>query len=253
MRRRTFITLLGSAAATWPVVTRAQQPAMPTVGWLSMRSESDSGFAVAAVRRGLNEGGYIDGSNVVIEFHWLDNNYEQLPSAIRKLVDRRVSVIVVIGSNISALAAKSATDAIPIVFANGGDPIRDGLVRRLNQPGGNFTGATFLTVALGAKRLELLHALVPNAAAVAMLINPRRLDAESQVREAQAAARAMSLQLHVFNVRSEGEVEAAFAGMIERKVTALLVGTDPFFTGQRHRLAALAARYRLPAIYSLRE
>ena len=253
MRRREVITLLGGAAAAWPLAAWAQQPTMPVIGWLSMRSASDSAFAIEAVRRGLTESGYVDGQNVAMEFRWLENNHDRLPSAVSELVGRQLAVIMVIGSNIAALAAKAATDTIPIVFANGGDPVKDGLVPRLNQPGGNLTGVSFLTVALGNKRLELLHAMVPNAAVITMLVNPRRADAVSQVRDAQAAARTIGLQLHVLDVRTESEVEGAFLTIIEQKAGGLLVGTDPFFTSQRQRLAELAARHRVPAIYSLRE
>ncbi len=173
MRRREFITLLGGAAGAWPLAARAQQRAVPVVGWLSMRSASDSEFAVAAVRQGLTEAGYVDGQNVALEFRWLENNHDRLPPTVTELVERQVSAIVVIGSSISAIAAKAATTTIPIVFANGSDPIEDGLVPRLNRPGGNVTGVTFFTVALGAKRLEMLHALVPNAGVITMLVNPQ--------------------------------------------------------------------------------
>jgi putative tryptophan/tyrosine transport system substrate-binding protein len=251
--RRDFITLLGGAAAAWPLAAQAQQPAMPVIGWLSMRSASDSAFAVAAVRRGLSQTGHVEGRNVAIEFHWLENNHDRLPLAVTELVARQVAVIAVIGSAVAALAAKSVTDNIPIVFANGGDPVQNGLVPSLNRPGGNLTGATFLTVALGAKRLEFLHELVPRAAVIAMLAYASRPDADSQISEAQAATRAMGLQLRVFTVRTEAEIEPAFTAILQYNPGGLLVGTDPFFTTQRHRLAALAARHLVPAIYSLRE
>jgi putative ABC transport system substrate-binding protein len=253
MRRREFVTLLCGAAAAWPVVAKAQRTPIPVIGWLSMRSASDSDFAVAAFLRGVEETGHIHGQNVTIEYRWLENNHERLPSAVAELVGRQVSVIAVLGSAIAALAAKAATTTIPIVFANGGDPVKDGLVRSLNQPGGNLTGASFLAVALGVKRLELLHELAPNAAVVAMFTSPGRPAYDSQVADVQTAAHAMGLRLAVINVRSEGEVESAFAAIGQYNASALLVGSDPFFTGQRHRLAALAARHRIPAIYSLRE
>jgi putative tryptophan/tyrosine transport system substrate-binding protein len=253
MRRREFVTLLGGAAAAWPIVARAQHATMPLIGWLSMRSASDSEFAVAAVRRGLSQTGHIEGRNVAIEYHWLENNHDRLPLTLTGMVERQVAIIAVIGSTVAALAAKSVTTTTPIVFANGGDPVKDGLVRSLNRPGGNLTGATFLTVALGAKRLELLRELAPRAAGIAMLVNPNRLDAESQVDDVQAAARALGLQLRVITVRTEAEFEPAFAEILEHNLGGLLVGTDPFFTSQRHRLAVLAARHRVPAIYSLRE
>ena len=253
MRRREFISLLGGAAATvWPLAVRAQQ-AMPVIGWLSMRSASNSEFAVAAVRRGLSQTGHIEARNVAIEYHWLENNLDRLPLTLTGMVERQVAIIAVIGSTVAALAAKSVTTTTPIVFANGGDPVKDGLVRSLNRPGGNLTGATFLTVALGAKRLELLRELAPRAAGIAMLVNPNRLDAESQVDDVQAAGRALGLQLRVITVGTEAEFELAFAEILEHNLGGLLVGTDPFFTSQRHRLAVLAARHRVPAIYSLRE
>jgi putative ABC transport system substrate-binding protein len=252
MRRREFIMLLGGAAA-WPLAARAQQPAMPVVGWLNTRSERDSAFAVAAVRRGLGETGYVDGQNVTIEYRWLEHDLDRLPSAMAELVDSRVMVIAVIGSSIAALAAKAATNTIPVVFATGGDPVKDGLVSSLNRPDGNLTGVSFFTVALGAKRLELLHDLVSNVAAIAMLVNPDSPDLDSQVRDAQAAARTIGTHLHVLNVRTGSEVDAAFVTIARLTAGGLLVGTDPFFTTQRHRLAGLAARHRIPAIYSLRE
>jgi putative ABC transport system substrate-binding protein len=253
LKRRELITLLGGAGAVWSVAARAQQPILPVIGWLSMRSASDSAFAIAAVRRGLGDTGYVDGHNVAIQFRWLENNHDQLPSVVREFVEHQAAVIAIIGSTVAALTAKAATATIPIVFANGGDPVRDGLVRSLNRPGGNLTGASFLTVALGAKRLELLHELVPRAALMALLVNPSRPDTDSQVRDAQAAARAMALQLLVINAGTEGEIDEAFAILAQRKAGGLIVGTEPFFTSQRHRLAALAARHDVPAIYSLRE
>jgi putative ABC transport system substrate-binding protein len=251
MRRREFIGLVGGAAA-WPLVVEAQQH-MPVVGWLSMRSASDSAFAVNALSRGLAETGYTIDQNVGIEYRWLDNNYQLLPAAVHELVERPVAVIVVIGSTIAALAAKAATSTTPIVFANGGDPVKDGLVPRLNRPGENVTGASFVTVALGAKRLELLHELVPTAAKFAMLARADRLDTESQIGEAEAAARSQGVVLRAFKVTTVDAIDEAFSTMSAERVHALLVGTDPFFTSQRHRLAALAARHRIPAIYTLRE
>jgi putative ABC transport system substrate-binding protein len=253
MKRREFITLVGGAAVAWPLAARAQQTASPVIGWLSMRSANDSAFAVAAVRRGLNEAGYVDGQNVAIEYRWLENNPERLPSAVAELVKRQVAVIAVIGSTISALTAKAATATIPIVFANGDDPVGAGLVSSLNRPGGNVTGVSFFTVALVPKRLELLHELVPRVSVIAMLVHPNRPESDSQVRDAQVAARAIGLQLRVIRVRTEGDVDTAFAEIVEQKAGGVLVGTDPFFTSQRHQLTALAARHRVPAIYSLRE
>jgi ABC-type uncharacterized transport system substrate-binding protein len=252
MRRREFITLLGGAAAAWPLSARAQQP-MPVVGWLNTRSESDSAFAVRAVRRGLGETGYVDGQNVTIEYRWLNHDLDRLPSALAELMERRVAVIAVIGSSTAALAAKATTSTKPIVFATGGDPVKDGLVSSLNRPGGNLTGVSFFAAALGAKRVELLHELVPKADAIAMLVNPHSPDVDSQIQDAHMAARRLGPQLHVFNVRTDSEVDVSFVTIAGQKAGGLLVGSDPFFTTQRHRLAALAARHRIPAIYSLRE
>jgi putative ABC transport system substrate-binding protein len=253
IRRREFIRLIGGAAAAWPLAAGAQQPAMPIIGWLNTRSESDSAFAVAAVRRGLGETGYVDGHNVTIEYRWLNHNLDRLASALTELMERRVAVIAVIGSSIAALAAKAATSTKPIVFATGGDPVKDGLVSSLNRPGGNMTGVSFFAATLGAKRVELLHELVPKSDAIAMLVNPNSPDVDSQVQDADAAARRIGAQLHVFNVRTDSEVDATLVTIAAQKPGGLLVGSDPFFTTQRHRLAALAARHRIPAIYSLRE
>jgi putative ABC transport system substrate-binding protein len=213
MKRREFITLLGGAAVAWPLAARAQQPAMPVIGWLNTRTKRDSAFAVAAVRRGLGETGYVDGQNVTIEYRWLEHNLDRLQSTVAELVDHRVAVIAVIGSSIAALAAKSATSTIPIVFATGGDPVKDGLVSSLNRPGGNLTGVSFFTVALGAKRLQLLHEIVPKMDAVAMLVNPDSPDFNNQIQDAQVAARTIAPQLHVLHVRTESEVDAAFVSI----------------------------------------
>jgi len=256
MKRREFIALLGGAAAApivLPFAVRAQQSAMPVVGWLSVRSPDDSKFAVDAFARGLSEVGYVIGQNVTVEYRWAINDAARLPQLAADLVDRKVNVIAVIGSAVGAFAAKAATTEIPIVFANGADPVKLGLVARLNRPEANVTGVTFITVELGAKRLELLHELVPKADVIAVLLNPGRPDVDIQEADAHKAARTIGKQVRIFFTDSESKLDAAFTSSAEQGVRALLVGTDPFFTSQRFRLAALAARHRIPAIYSLRE
>jgi putative ABC transport system substrate-binding protein len=251
MKRRQFITLLGGAAAIWPLAARAQQP-MPVIGFLGSGSPIPFAQAVAAVRRGLNETGYAEGQNVTIEYRWAEGQFHRLPELAADLVHRQVSLILASGPPAST-AAKSATPTIPIVFAIGDDPIAAGLVTSLNRPGGNVTGVSFFTIALGAKRLELLHELVPSATVFAMILNPKSPNADVQLKDAQTAAHAIGQQIRIFDASTEAEIDAAFASIAKQKFDALLVGTDPFFTSQRDRLIALAARNRIPAIYSVRE
>ena len=253
MRRRHFLIILGGAAAAAPFAARAQQPERPVVGWLSIRSSSDSGFAIDAFNQGLKEAGYVQGENVTIEYRWAENKIDGLPELTAGLVRRRVAVIAVLGSSDAALEAKKATREIPIVFANGADPIKAGLVASLNKPGGNLTGVTFITAELGAKRLELLHELIPQSDLIAVLLKTGRPDVDFQETEARKAARALGKQVRIVFVDSEREIDLAFATFDQLGVRALLVGTDPFFTSQRFRLAALAARYKIPAMYTLRE
>jgi ABC-type uncharacterized transport system substrate-binding protein len=251
MKRRAFITLFGGAAA-WPLVARAQQPAMPVIGFLGSGSPNPFAQAVAALNRGLNQSGYTEGQNVTIEYRWAEGQFHRLPGLATDLVRRQVALILTSGPPASS-AAKAATGTIPIVFTTGDDPVAAGLVTSLNRPGGNVTGVSFFTIALGAKRLELLHELVPNATVFAMIVNPKSPNADVQLKDAQAAARALGQQIHVFNASTENEIDAAFALVAKQKSDALLVGTDPFFTSQRDRLVALAARNRIPAVYSLRD
>jgi putative ABC transport system substrate-binding protein len=252
MKRREFITLLGGAAA-WPLAARAQQAAVPVIGFMSARSPEDSVHLLEAFRRGLKEGGFVEGENVAIEFRWARGNYSRLPLLAADLVSRQVAAIVAAGGEPSGLAAKSATAAIPIVFANGGDPLTSGLVISLNRPGGNMTGMTFYTVALAGKRLELIRALVPTAGAMGFFVNRNNPAEEPEIRDAEAAARAHGVRLHVLNITSERDIDAAFTSLLERRAGALLVGSDPVFFGFSDKLVELTARHALPAVYYARE
>jgi putative ABC transport system substrate-binding protein len=252
MKRREFITLLGGAVTVARPLAARAQPAMPVVGFLGSGSPNPFAQAVAALNRGLNQSGYTEGQNVTIEYRWAEGQFHRLPGLATDLVRRQVALILTSGPPASS-AAKAATGTIPIVFTTGDDPVAAGLVTSLNRPGGNVTGVSFFTIALGAKRLELLHELVPNATVFAMIVNPKSPNADVQLKDAQAAARALGQQIHVFNASTENEIDAAFALVAKQKSDALLAGTDPFFTSQRDRLVALAAKNRIPAVYSLRD
>ena len=252
LKRREFITLLGAAAA-WPLVARAQQPAMPVIGFLSSRSPGESADLVAAFRRGLAEGGYVEGQNVSLEFRWGEGRYERLTAYAVELVRRAVTVIVTAGGDPAAQAAKAATATIPIVFVSGSDPVKVGLVASLNRPGGNITGVHMLILSLGAKRLGLLHELMPAANPVGILVNPNFADALTQLRDVEDAAQSLGLKLVVQKAGTEFEFETAFADLARQKAGAILVIADPFFTSQRVEIAALAARYAMPAVFELRE
>jgi putative ABC transport system substrate-binding protein len=251
MRRREFITLLGGAAAAWPLAARAQQPAMPVIGFLRSTSLTASTHLVVAFRGGLKEAGFVEGQNVAIEYRYADNHIDRLPALATDLIHRPVAVIV--GNVAAALAAKAATTPVPIVFAYGGDPVRDGLVARLNRPGGNVTGVVFITGVLGAKRLELLRNLVPKATTIAMLVYPKSPDTEAERRDVQAAAQAIGQTLIVLDVGSEPDIELAFTTIVQRGTGALLVGTGAFMNSHQQRLVALAAQYAIPSLYNLRE
>jgi putative ABC transport system substrate-binding protein len=251
MRRREFITLLGGAAA-WPLAARAQQPAMPVVGYLSALSEAPAAAPLAAFRRGLNETGFAEGRNVAIEFRWAEGQYQRLPAMAAELVGRRVSLILA-QSPPAAIAAKTATTTTPIVFVVGFDPVGVGLVASLNRPGGNATGMTLISPALGQKRLEMLREIAPKASVIAMLVNPGSPDAAPEIGSVQAGAQTLGLQLAMFNASMPSEVSTAFAAITERKPDALLVSTDPFLLNQRDDIDARAARLRIPAIYPFRE
>jgi putative ABC transport system substrate-binding protein len=252
MNRRTFIAGLSSAA--WPVVARAQ-PTIPVVGFLSGQSPDTSAYLVAAFRKGLSETGYIEDRNVAIEFRWAENQIDRLPALAADLVSRQVAVIAATGGGGTAasLAAQAATSTIPIVFTSGVDPVKIRLVASLNHPGGNVTGITFLALALDAKRLELLRVLFPNAAAIAVLLNPKFPDAADHLREVQEAARAIREHVVILNASSISEIDAAFETLVQVRPDALLVGDDPFFISRREQLATLAARHGLPAMYGERD
>jgi ABC-type uncharacterized transport system substrate-binding protein len=252
MKRRTFITLLGGAATAWPLAVRAQQSAMPVIGVLDGRSADESTPLVAALRRGLNETGFVEGRNVAIEHHWAHGQYDRLPALAADLVRRQVTVIATSG-NASALAAKTATATIPIVFLTGADPVQAGLVASLSRPGGNLTGVTSLGVELGPKRLELLHELVPAATTIAILVNPANRSAEIQVRDMQAAARTLGLELHILQASTEREIDAAFAALTRLRAGALVISPEAFFNSRSEQLAALTVRHAVPAIYTYRE
>jgi ABC-type uncharacterized transport system substrate-binding protein len=251
MRRREFITLLGGAAAAWPLTARAQQ--LPVIGFLRSTSLADAAHLVAAFRQGLKEAGFVEGQNVVIEYRSAEDQPHRLSALVADLVRQQVALM--IGNTPSVLAAKAATTTVPIVFVIGGDPVIQGFVASLNRPGGNLTGVSFLSGASGTKRLELLRQLVPKVAAIAVLVDPgpNLAQAEEELRDIQAAAHASGQELIVVEVRSDGDIEPAFATFARRGAGALFVGTSAFFNSRRERLAALAIRHALPASYVLRE
>jgi putative ABC transport system substrate-binding protein len=250
MNRRAFISLLGATVAC---PAQAQQPAMPVIGFLSGQQAADYGHLIAAFRRGLNENGYVEGQKVAIEFRWAEGHVDRLPALATELVRRQVAVIAATGGDASALAAKAATAAIPIVFTIGGDPVDLGLIASLNRPGGNVTGITQFTAPLETKRLELLHELVPGATVIAMLINPNNPNSAAQLKDVPEAARVRGLQLHILRANADTGFETAFAALGERRISALLVASDPFFNNRRAELVALTARYAVPAIFHQRE
>jgi putative ABC transport system substrate-binding protein len=253
MRRREFITLVGGAAVIWPLAARAQQPAMPVIGFLSPASLDTNADRLRAFHRGLQETGYVEGDNVTILYHWAENQIDRLPELAADLVRRQVAVIAIPQGIAPALAAKSATTTIPIVFANGDDPVKHGLVASLARPGGNLTGINFLNAELAAKRLEFLRELVPAASRVAVLVNPTNPNAETTLRDVDAAARAMGLQIQVFNASNGREIVAAFATLVRERPDALFVAGDPLFGNRRVQLVHLATRHAVPATYAARE
>ena len=253
MRRREFITLLGGAAAAWPLAARAQQPAMPAIGFLNSLRQSDRPNLQAAFRRGLSEAGYVDGRNVTIESRFAENQHDRLPALAADLVGRKVNVIAATGGGASVLAAMAATKTIPIVFTTGGDPVHEGYVRSLNRPGGNVTGVSWFAALIASKGLGLLHELVPNAALIAVLTNPKLPESARIPTDAQEAARSLGRQLLLLNASTPSEIDIAFATMRERRANALYVGADPFFASRRQQIVALAARDAIPAMYTNRE
>jgi putative tryptophan/tyrosine transport system substrate-binding protein len=252
VRRRAFITLLGGAA-TWPLAARAQQPAMPVIGFLLIASASSTKDETDGFRRGLRESGYVEGQNIIIEYRWAEAQYDRLPALVTDLVHRGVLVIAAGGSAAPGLAAKAATSTIPVVFQTGSDPVKDGLVATMNRPGGNVTGVSRMAVMLEAKRLELLHELIPNATEVAFLVNPKNPRAELQLQQMQEATRKLGLGLRLARASTEQELEVAFANMVQQQVGALLVAQEPSYAGWRQQITALAARHRIPATYGQRE
>ena len=253
MRRREFIGLVGGAAVLWPLAGRAQQPGMPLIGYFSARSPESDVPMLAAFREGLKEAGYIEGKNVAIEFRWGLGQYDRLPALAEDLVTRRVAVIVTSGGDTSALAAKTATTTIPIVFVSGGDPVQAGLVASLNRPGGNITGVMSLLSALGGKQVGLLRELVPKASIIGFLMNPNEPTSEPQVDDVQVAAREIGAQLIVLRASTERDIDAAFATLMQLRVGGLIIYGDAFFTSRRVQFATLAARHVIPAIYPGRD
>jgi putative ABC transport system substrate-binding protein len=252
MRRRDFIVALGSAAV-WPLATRAQQPAMPVIGFLSSLRSNDRPLIVAAFQQGLQDIGYFTGGNVAIEYRWAAGRFNQLPALADDLVRRQVAVIAAISGTPSALAAKTATTTIPIVFAMGSDPLEQGLVANINRPGGNVTGATFFTASLGPKRLELLRELAAKTTTIALLVNPDNPASVADTASVLASARAIGQTVKVLEASTSRDIETAFAALVRERFGALYVGPDPLFFNQRHLLAVLAARHALLTIYGDRE
>ncbi len=252
MRRRDLIKAAGLAAA-WPLLARAQQPAMPVVGFLSGRSLASDSDLVAVFRQALNEAGYVNGQNVAIEFRWADGQLDRLPELAAELIERKVAVIFAGASDVAAGALRVAAATVPVVFATGSDPVAAGLVASLNRPGGNLTGVTVITAALWPKRLELLRELISPTPLIALLVNPNNLTATPARRELNAAARRIGQDVVLLDASAEGEFEAAFATLAEKRASALVVSDDALFANRRAVLVALAARHAVPAIYGRRD
>ena len=252
MRRREFIAGLGSAAAYSPA-TQAQTPTMPVIGFLSGGAAAAWGSFLTGFRSGLNQAGFVEGSNIAIEYRWAEGHYDRLPALAADLANRRVTVIFATGGNTPALAAKAATMAIPIVFETGGDPVKAGIVASLNRPGGNVTGVSWTASALSAKRLGILHELVPKASVIGLLVNPDYPEVNLQVHDLQDAAAAIGVQTDVEMANTEGSVDTAFAVFVRKGIAAVFVANDPFLAGRRAQIIALSERHAMPTIYPLRE
>jgi putative ABC transport system substrate-binding protein len=252
MQRRTFITLLGGATA-WPLVSLAEQPTLPVIGFLHSATASGYVPMTAAFRKSLSEAGYTAGQNVTIEYRWAEGHLDRLPDLAAELARREVSLMFTGGGSDTCLAAKAATSKIPIVFANGTDPVEAGLVASLNRPGGNVTGITFLIDTLGPKELEVLHEVVPKATLIAVLLNPNLSTAASQLQDVQEAARVLSRQIHVFHATSASDIDMVFSSLVQLQAGGLLIGANSFFFSRRDQLVGLAARYAVPTVYPWRE
>jgi putative ABC transport system substrate-binding protein len=254
MKRREFITLLGGAAVAWPLAARAEQTALPVIGFINGGTADGAARYAAAFRKGLSETGYLEGQNVMVEYHWLEGQYDRAPAVAAVLVHRQVTVIAVPGLTSAALAAKAATPTIPIVFGIGDDPVRLGLVTSLARPAGNATGINFFAQEITSKRLGLLHELMPKATRIAVLVNPRNAEStEVTLKEVRETARTLGLEIRVLNASTRGEIDAAFAAIARERADALFVAGDGLFTSRRVQCATLAARDRLPAMYGTRE
>ena len=251
IERRKFLATLGGAAAAWPFAARAQQPAMPVVGFLNGASADGYAISARAFRQGLKDTGYVEGENVTIEYRWAEGQYNRLPALAADLVRRKVDVIA--ANSAAMLPARAATTTIPIVFTTSLDPVQLGLVASLSRPGGNVTGVTSLNVEVGPKRLELLHELVPTANVIGLLVNPNNPNAQTLSRDMQAAARKLGLQLHVLDASNERDFDGVFGALLQLRAGALVIGTDAFLTSHSEQLAALALRHALPAIYQYPE
>jgi putative ABC transport system substrate-binding protein len=253
VKRRQFITLLGGATVAWPIAARAQQPEMPVIGFLGSRSPDDSANLVAAFRAGLGETGFVENSNIRIEFRWAEGHYDRLATLAADLAARQVAVLAAPGGIAAGLAAKAATTKIPIIFLTGADPVQFGLVTSLSRPDGNLTGVAILTNTLAPKQLELLHEVAPKATLVAFLVNPKNPIAETDTRDLKSAAETTQQRILVFNASNESEIDSAFAALVQQQVGALLVQSDPFFNSRPDKIVTLAARHAIPAIYQWRD
>jgi len=253
MRRREFITLVGGAAAAWPLAARAQQPALPVIGYLGLGSAVTGTQMLLALRQGLSEAGYIEGRNIVIDPRWAEGRYDRLPALATDFVRRKVAVIIATGGTAPALAVKGATTTIPLVFSVTDDPVALGLVASLARPGGNATGVSFLLAELGAKQLGLLRELVPTATRIGLLVNPNNTTSNAQTSNVVTAASALGVKIDVVSAADSREIETAFATLVRNRADALLIGTDPFLYSRRVQLATLASRHAIPTIYPVRE